>query len=825
MGARGSGLSAAGAEARLAADGPNALPRAEPIPAWRRFFGQFAGALVRILLVALAIDLGLWAWEGAATVPIESIAIGAILLVNAVLGAYQEFRSEQALAQLEAMSAPLAWVVREGALVHVATRTLVRGDVVRVESGERVPADGVLLEAEGLAVDESILTGESLSIDRTVGDEVQSGTLAVRGRGYFEVRRTGPRSTMGKIAALIGTVPPVPTPLERRLDVLGNQIGLVVGGLAVGLLVAGVAAEGLERFSEILIFAVALAVAAVPEGMAAVVTLTLALGVQRMATRRAVVRRLAAVESLGSVTVIATDKTGTLTENQMRVHALEAVDRARALRAMVFANDADTSAEAGDPLELGLYAFARSEGLDPAALRARHPRTSGRPFDSAWKYMRATLDDEGPRSYLKGAPEALLARCELTPEERTRWSERAEVAASAGHRVLALATGGGETEERLELLGLVLLWDPPRAEVPDAIAAAQSAGIRVVMITGDHPGTAAAIARAIGMRDVRARTGAELDGLDDAGWKSAVREASVFARVTPDHKLRLVEALRATGNVVAMTGDGVNDAPALKRADVGVAMGKRGSDVAREVADLVLLDDNFATIVGAIEEGRSIYQNIQSFIRFTFSTNVALVLLVVIGAVGAYVEGLRRPTGELLLPLTALQLLWINFLGDGPPALALAVDRAPDVMARPPRDANAWILDGPSLRFVGMAGLAKGTLGLAVLLVGPMAGLSHAATQALVFHYHAVAKLMTSLPARRVASRPLPNVVLLGSLVLGIGLQSLVFFVPPVAEALEVAPIDVPTTFVFFGCVLVSWLAAELAARLVSARVSRTSRG
>lgn len=818
MAGRGTGLSATEADARLSADGPNALPRGEPTPAWRRFLGQFGGALVRILVVALAIDLGLWIYEGAEGVPVESIAIAAILLVNAVLGAYQEHRSEQALAQLEAMSAPLAWAIRDGTLVHVATRSLVRGDVVRVESGERVPADGTLVEAEGLAVDESILTGESLAIDRAVGEEVQSGTLVVRGRGYFEVSRTGPRSTMGKIAAMIGTVQPVPTPLERRLDVLGNQIGIVVGGLAVLLLVAGVLAEGAERFAEILIFAVALAVAAVPEGMAAVVTLTLALGVQRMATRRAVVRRLAAVESLGSVTVIATDKTGTLTENKMRVHALETESRERALRAMVFANDADTGAEAGDPLELGLYSFARSEGLDPAVLRASHPRTSGRPFDSAWKYMRATVDDGGPRSYLKGAPEALLARCKLEPEERARWTERAEVAAKAGHRVLALATAPGETEDELELCGLVLLWDPPRAEVPAAIAAAQNAGIRVVMITGDHPGTAAAIASTIGIRDVRVRTGAEIEALDETALVTVVREASVFARVTPDHKLRLVEALRAAGNVVAMTGDGVNDAPALKRADVGVAMGQRGSDVAREVADLVLLDDNFATIVGAIEEGRSIYQNIQSFIRFTFSTNVALVLLVVIGAVGAYVEGLRSPTGQLLLPLTALQLLWINFIGDGPPALALAVDRNPDVMGRPPRDVNAWILDGPSLRFVALAGSVKGALGLLVLLLGPMLGLTFAATQTVVFHYHAVAKLMTALPARRVSSRPLPNVALLGSLALGIGLQTLVFFVPAVTRALEVVAIDLPTTLAFVLCVILSWIAAELAARLVTTR-------
>jgi len=618
---------------------------------------------------------------------------------------------------------------------------------------------------------------------------------------------------------MLGEIQAEKTPLERRLEVVGHQIAIWVGGLATLLVVAGIAAEGIGQFQEIILFATALAVAAVPEGMPAVVALTLALGVQRMAKRHAVVRRLSAVEALGSVTVIATDKTGTLTENRMAVHAVETDDLPEALLALVLANDADLVSRAGDPLELGLLEHARSEGVAIDEVRRAHPRATLRPFDSAWKFMRVTVDGErGHRSYLKGAPEIILQRCALSPEERARWERRAESGAEEGYRVLGLARGEGEREEHLEFLGLILLWDPPRPEVPGAIAQAQEAGVRVLMITGDHPGTARAVAKTIGMASTEALTGAEVERMSAEELRNAVRSTSVFARVSPEHKLRLVEALKAEGQIVAMTGDGVNDAPALKRADVGVAMGQRGSDVAREVADLVLLDDNFASIVAAIEEGRSIYENIQKFIRFLFSTNVALVALVVSGAVGSFVQDLRDASGALLLPLTAIQLLWINFIGDGPAALALALDRNPGVMTRPPRSPKSALLDQMSVRFVFSTGLLKALAGAALLVAMPLFGYGLAAVRTVVFLFESVAQLVFAYPARRMGRHAAKNRVLHIVIVLSVGLQVLTATVPSLQTLLGLVTLDTQALVVVSGSVLATWLAAELVNRALSFR-------
>jgi Ca2+-transporting ATPase len=706
--------------------------------------------------------------------------------------------------------------MRDGRLVQVPTRDLVGGDLVRVEAGERVPADGTLVDGEGVLADEAILTGESLPVEKGEAAELQSGTLIVRGKGLLRVTRTGPRSALGTIAAMLGEIRPEQTPLERRLGSLGKQIAIAVSILSVVLVVAGVAVEGVGRFPEAIMFAVALAVAAIPEGMPAVVTLTLALGVQRMARRHALVRKLSAVEALGSVTVIATDKTGTLTEEHMSVHALATDDAQEALLAMVLANDADTDASAGDPLDVGLVRHARGAGLDVGAARLAHPRLRGRPFDSAWKFMRATVQaTEGSRSYLKGAPEALLPRVAATPEQRGAWLERAERAAERGYKVLALARGEGESEERLDFLGLAMLWDPPRAEVPDAIAKAQRAGVRVLMITGDHPATARGVAGEIGIPTTRVVTGDEIDRLPAEELRTLAREAHVFARVTPAHKLRLVEALKADGQIVAMTGDGVNDAPALKRADVGIAMGKRGSDVAREVADLVLLDDDFATIVGAIEEGRGIYENIQAFIRFTFSTNVALMVLVVTGAVVAQLEGLRDASGFLVLPLTALQLLWINFLGDGPPALALGLDRTPGQMNRPPRPPRSALLDPSSMRFIVATGAFKGILGIALLTLLPVVGYGLVVTQTAIFLYESVGKLVSAYPSRRDVAGRRANVSLHVSIVLGVALQVLTILVPGLRRFLGLEPLGLGLALILVAAVTATWAFAALASRLV----------
>ena len=819
------GLSQQEAARRLAETGPNALPEGAPTPLWRRFARQFASPLIYILLFAMAFDLALWSWDGAHGWPVEALAIGAILLGNAALGLYQEARSERALARLAALAGAQAWVLRDGRFVHLAVRELVPGDVVRLGAGSRVPADGALVEARGAMLDESMLTGESLPIDKGVGDEVFSGTLLVRGRALVEIARTGPRSAMGRLAGMLESVEQGETPLERRVDALGRRIGRWVLGLAVVLGTAGVLAEGASRAPEMVLFAIALAVAAVPEGLPAVLTVALSLGVERMARARAVVRRLSAVEALGSVTVIATDKTGTLTENRMEVRALECDQPERALEACVLVNDADPASGAGDPLDLGLLRHAAAAGVDAAALRSERPRLSERHFDSAWKFARVTVhEDEGAVSYVKGAPEVVLARCALTGEVRERLSLRAEAHAREGLRVLALAAGAGEREEGLEFLGFALFWDPPRQEVPEAVRTALAAGIRAVMITGDHPATALAIARTIGMGAERVVTGDELAQLDAAQFARTVREVDVFARVTPEHKLRLVESLQAAGEVVAMTGDGVNDAPALKKADVGVAMGQRGSDVSREVADLVLVDDNFATIVVAIEEGRSIYENIQKFIRFLFSTNVALVLLVVFGLGASMLLGLHDSAGGLFLPLTAVQLLWINIIADGPPALALAFDRNPGVMSQPPRAPTSPLLDHLSLRFILATGFAKAIVGLLILVLLPRYAYSLDETRSAVFLYESLAQLVFAYPARRISVQPLRNVVLHASIVFGVGLQGLTIAVPALRELLALAPLDAHALLAVAAGVIASWGVAEAFGRLQRRGRERSAR-
>jgi Ca2+-transporting ATPase len=806
------GLSAAEARRRLLAHGPNALPEAAATPGWLRLARQFRSPLVLLLLFALAFDLATWWVQGAAGTPVQAAIIGLVLLLNAALALLQERRSEQALARLAQLAAPHAWVLRDGELVRVPAAELVPGDVARIEAGERVPADGALLEERGFAVDESVLTGESLPVDKEPADAAFSGTLAVRGSALLEVRATGAASHMGRLAASVAGIELVPTPLERRLDAFGRRIARWVIGIAALLLAGGVLAEGLARLDQLLLFAVALAVSAVPEGMPAVVTLTLALGVQRMARRKAVVRRLQAVEALGSVTVIATDKTGTLTENRLSVRTLTAPDEAEALLALVLVNDARAGSAAGDPLDVALLAHAAARGADAEALRATWPRVAEQPFDSAWKFMRVTVEGAGERAtFWKGAPEVILARAQLAPAERARWEAEAARLAASGERVLGLARGAGDAEQGLRFLGLVGLWDPPRPEVPGAIRAARAAGVRVLMLTGDHPATALAVARTLGIagEDARALSGDELDAMAPAALREAVQREAVFARVSPAHKLAIVEALAAAGEIVAVTGDGVNDAPALKRSDVGVAMGQRGSDVAREVADLVLLDDDFASIVAAIHEGRGITTNIQKFIRFLFSTNAAELLLILAGTLGAFALGLRDATGALLVPLTAVQILWVNFVTDGPPALALGLDRNRGLMEAPPRPPESPLLDPASLRFILASGAFKAALAGLLLLALPPWGASFEATRTAVFLYTALGQLAFAYPARRVGARPLPNPTLHASIVACAALTAGALFVPGLRDALGLVPIGAELWLAVLGSVAVTWVAAE----------------
>jgi Ca2+-transporting ATPase len=817
------GLTSAEAHVRLKQHGPNVLPVTPPVPLWRRFLDQFRSPLIYILLFALSVDLTIWLVEGHSGWPLESFAIALILLLNAGLGVYQESKAEAALVRLKALAESLVWVRRDGQLVHLPSTEIVPGDVVRIEAGDRIPADGNLISAEGVMVDESVLTGESLPIEKLIADELLSGTLLTRGKTYMEVSRTGAASAAGNLAVMIGAIEADNTPLERRLQKFGTQIARWILLLAGAIAIGGIFVEGFSRVGHVLLFAVALAVAAVPEGLPAVLTLTLALGVERMARKKAVVRRLSAVEALGSVTVIATDKTGTLTENRMRVKDLDASDTSLALRAMALANDAEHGNNAGDPMDVALLDFAVTHGLNIGRINQECPRQSVLPFDSAHKFMRVTIAEDGDLiSYLKGAPEVLLQRSLAADDERRSWEEKAEGYALEGFRVLGLAQRAGEGDDELTFLGLALVWDPPRVEVPEAIRQAREAGIRVVMVTGDHPATAVAVANEVGIPPGRVITGLDLEKLSAAELSHAVKEANVFARVAPQEKLRLIETLKAGGEIVAVTGDGVNDAPALKRSDVGVAMGQRGSDVSREVADLVLLDDNFATIVAAIKEGRNIYENIQKFIRFLFCANFALTLIVVIGALGSFFLGLRDTTGGLLLPLTAMQLLWLNVITNGPPALALSLDRNHSLMKQRPRDPRAPLLDPASVRFVLIAGVFSALIGGLLLIMLPRYGYRNEVSRSLLFLYATISQLVLAYPARRILTVPRMNIALHLTVGFCFAVQVLTVFVPGLRRLLGLELPDTLGLAWVAGAVLLSWGVAETYSRLAVATPRQT---
>ncbi|MEN3027525.1 MAG: cation-transporting P-type ATPase [Chlorobiota bacterium] len=797
------GLSHAEAQERLRRCGPNALPEQPPEALWRKALRQLQSPLVYILLGALVLDLLLWFWEGAGGLPLESAAIAGILLLNVVLGTVQEWRSEHALRQLKHLAQPWAWTLRDGRFQRIPARELVPGDLVRLEAGDRIPADGRAVECSGALVDESILTGESVPVEKGVGDELYAGTLLVRGRVLLQVERTGMQSAMGRIAELLGRVTESKTPLEQRLERFGRWVALLILILAVLVFLLGWGIAG-RPSRELLLFAVALAVAAVPEGLPAALTLSLALGVQRMSHRRAVVRRLAAVEALGSVTAILTDKTGTLTENRMRIQHLVAPDHGRALVAMVVCNDADLATGAGDPLELALLGYA-ARWVSVEAVRREYPRIAERPFDSAWKFMRVTT----PRgSFFKGAPESLLPRLAVSDQERSALAQEAERYAADGYRVIALAYGEGEREDGLSFLGFVLLQDPPRPEVPQAVREARRAGIHTVMLTGDHPATARAIAEQVGIPVQQIVTGEQLAALTD----EELVQANIFARVAPEDKLRIVMAFQRAGHVVAVTGDGVNDAPALKHADVAVAMGVRGSDVAREVADIVLLDDNFATIVAAVEEGRSIYENIQKFLRFLFAINFAEILLVTAGMLWLALSQGGIGQQGLLLPLTAVQILWINLVTNGLPALALAADRNPGVLSFPPRPKQSPLLDRHSLRFILSTGVVGAAIGMG-LLVGLSPVLGYTAAQSATFHFMALGQLLCAYAARRTHVRPLQNRLLHGAIGASYLLQLLLGeFFPELVDAVR---LPLWTWGLVLGASLAVWLLAEGAGRLL----------
>ena len=856
------GLPAAEIAARRARFGPNALPPPRRRGPWLRFALQFHNPLIYVLLAAGAITFALRDY-------VDAGVIVGVVIINALIGFVQEGKAEKALEAVRAMLASHATVVRDGERHEVDAADLVPGDIVLLESGARVPADLRLLRVKNLRVGEAALTGESLPVDKSaepvpegamIGDRramAYSGTTVGYGQARGVVVATGTATEIGRIGTLVGALGVLATPLTRRLDQFARQITLFI--LAVGALTFAYG-YGVRQMPMLDIFlaVVGLAVAAIPEGLPAIVTIVLAIGTRAMARSRAIIRRLPAVETLGSVTVICSDKTGTLTRNEMTAvqvmlpaHSLAvsgvgyapeggftrddaAIDPAAdaplvaLARAALLCNDARVQQGAegwqlvGDPTEGALVTLARKAGLNPQELAAACPRVDEIPFESAHRYMATLHHDHAGHAFvlLKGAPERVLGLCTTTadgqPLDPAAWQARMEAAARAGQRVLALARcempagtpalAMSDITPRFALLGLVGLIDPPRAEAVAAVAECQRAGLRVKMITGDHAVTAAAIGAQLGLQAEAPLTGEAIEALDDAALRQRVQHTDVFARASPEHKLRLVAALQAEGELVAMTGDGVNDAPALKAADIGVAMGQKGTDAAREAADLVLTDDNFATIARAVREGRVVFDNIKKSLLFILPTNggeAGVILLAVFAG--------------LALPVTAGQILWVNMITAVTLALALAFEPGErGVMQRPPRAPREPLVTRVlaariayvSLLMVGVTFaafewvLARGdsleaarTAAVNMLVVGELVYLFN------VRHFTASALRLESLTGNRVA---------LWMSGLLIGFQLLFTYAPPMQHIFHTVALDVQTWGLILALGAAKFIAVEL---------------
>jgi P-type Ca2+ transporter type 2C len=761
------GLTSPEAAERLAREGPNALRAVPPLPAWRRIVAQFRDPLVYLLLAAIVVSLVAWLFEGAAGWPVDAVVIAVIVVANAILGYAQEAKAENAVAALARMTAATSAVMRDGELRRIPSAELVRGDLLVLGEGDAVGADARLVEAAALRVQEASLTGESvpvlkdparLAAPAALGDRLDmvfKGTEVVQGTGRAVVTATGMQTEVGAIAGMLEAAEASPTPLQREVARIGRMLGiavLVIAAVVVTTVLALSDIRGSADVIDVLLLGVSLAVAAVPEGLPAILSVVLALGVQRMAKRNAVVKQLSSVETLGSASVICSDKTGTLTRSEMTIRRVMTASGASRLTGVGYAPDGKVEREEGGPptgplLAEDIVVLSGGSLAGNAALRQtddgawkiegdpteaaflvaeqklgaterrqrRFRRLREIPFTSERKMM-STIEVDHERGdelmlIAKGAPDVLLGHCtrvrdgmEVRPLDdagRKRILVNVDALSDEALRTLAVAyrplepgedPGGPGLERDLIFAGTVGIIDPPRAEAAVAIREAQRAGIRVVMITGDHPRTAARIASELGITaaGTAAVSGVELETLDDA----ALREVSVYARVAPAHKLRIVAALQAGGQVVAMTGDGVNDAPALKAADIGIAMGITGTEVTKQAAKMILADDNFATIVAAVREGRGIFDNIRKFLRYLLSSNMGEVLTVFFGVVLAGMIGLSASGEAVILPLLATQILWINLITDSGPALAMGVDpQTDDVMARPPRRPHQRVID------------------------------------------------------------------------------------------------------------------------------------
>ena len=857
------GLSEDEVAERQRVHGPNRPAQAAPVRPWLRFARQFNNVLIYLLVGAALVTFLLGHL-------IDTVIIVAVIVANALVGYLQEGKAERAMDAIRGMLAPQASVIRDGRRRSVPAEQLVPGDVVMLEPGDKVPADLRLLTAFGLSLQESILTGESLPVEKStsataadaaLGDRsgmAYSGTLVAAGQGSGVVVATGNTTEIGRISGMLSSVQTLTTPLVRQMDTFARWLSLLIVLVAALLLLYGYFVAGYP-FAEIFMVVVGLAVAAIPAGLPAVLTITLAIGVQAMARRHAIVRRLPSIETIGAVSVICTDKTGTLTRNEMAVasavtacrdYHLDGVgyeprgavrldgvaieppsDAALSALALAAArcNDAALHERGGvwtvegDPMEGALLAFSGKvvNASEPAAWA----RVDAIPFDARHRYM-ATLDrsnDGEMRVFLKGAPERVLGMCSRqrgrdgdAPLDAAYWAARADQIAASGQRVLAVASrhmdaGAVVLSERdvegdLTLLGLVGMIDPPRPEAVAAVAECAEAGIRVKMITGDHARTAAEIGRQIGLDAGVVLTGAELDGLDDAALRDAVMHCNVFARTSPEHKLRLVMALQAHGMTVAMTGDGVNDAPALKRADAGIAMGCKGSEAAKEASDLVLADDNFASIAAAVREGRTVYDNIKKVVSWTLPTNAGEALTIIV----ALVAGLS-------LPVTPIQILWVNMVTAITLGLALAFEPTEDgTMRRPPRTRSDTLVDGGLVWHIVLASalFLCGVFGVYDYAIARGYSIELARTMALntlvameIFHLFYIRNIHgTSLTWRAVRGTPVVWATVLGVT----AAQFAITYIPALQRVFDTRPVPFRDGLVIFGIGVALFAAVEL---------------
>lgn len=751
------GLGAGVANQRLQENGPNKLKEAKKDPLWKRFFSQMADPMIIMLLIAALISALEGLYKGSADFA-DVIIILFVVILNSVLGVVQEAKAEEALAALQEMAAATSKVIRDGVQVVVPSSELVVGDIVILEAGDSVPADCRILESASMKIEEAALTGESVPVtkhahtialdegadDVPLGDRKNMcymGSTVVFGRGRAVVVATAMDTEMGKIADALAKAEDGQTPLQIKLSELSHILTLLVIGVSVVVFLTGLFKYGTGFFGNInlmlntFMIAVSLAVAAIPEGLVAVVTIVLSLGVTKMSQQNAIIRKLSAVETLGSTQIICSDKTGTLTQNKMTVVEHFTDNKTAHIRTMALASDAKWDAAeniaVGEPTEAALVADAAQAGFTTELLSASRPRVGEAPFDSGRKMMSVVVrGKDGFMQHTKGGPDVVLARCtkylsaegivDMTDELRARIMESNKAMADKALRVMASARRDWGSEEprdfspenlehNLTFVGLSGMIDPVRPEVKDAVAEAKSAGIRVVMITGDHIDTAVAIAKELGVISERAQaiSGADLDRISDEELAQTIGNYGVYARVQPEHKVRIVDAWKKQGKIVGMTGDGVNDAPSIKRADIGIGMGITGTDVTKNVADMVLADDNFATIIGAVEEGRRIYDNIRKCIQFLLSSNLAEVISVFIASLIGFT--ILEPT----------HLLWINLITDSLPALAMATEEAePGIMKRKPRDAK----DGIFSNGMGIDTVVQGTVIALLTLVSYFIG-------------------------------------------------------------------------------------------------------